>query len=821
MFSITNTVRLPRHFVNEIIKHRLNLSTKVTVDPIEKRLPKIAPSYPPGPQHPSRLPNKIVGLKFSKGCSTATLTEMMKNEKFLRLINELVNRLINNRPHDKYTHSSITKKTHLGIATFATLASYSLLEKARAEASPPPLPIDPVAALMQSDEWMTEEELDCKFGTAFQNLDISVIAQACYHLQEAYIKDGNSKAGYYLLWLIKNSADCSFAMPKKEGFKFHTVADTLSQPFRMNHPINYIEILCYQAKGSKKFLYNEIFIIDFDISFVIYQLTHIPISEWPNKAKMISNLINIQRPEYQLYIANALATSTDPATAAIGYHLSALLNPSDFKQAIPHIDALIKMSVTFADHRFLFIRLKDEPIDTSPIKVIAIRELIETLPLEDKLTVATVAAASKDLTTVRIGELLLAALTSLSLKEALPHLDALAEMSLRFEHNPFRINFGCAFVKFYSDQIHENLSSCVKELNFKNSKTVFVFGSVMVGIYDPGTCTKDKPFPPHLLAYDMITEKIIWGIPLTSTPPDDPSLYFKGSSMLFNGSHSILFREEKKTVDYKVNKVGEFLSVSFENEKNVRIINPKTGELEFTFQLPEKAKIDPFHHISQEGFVYQIKSESSGEGRTLTAGTIAAKEWHPLFKITTPLDGKFISLSTHCGFIGTNFTDLALFGPTGEHVIIQNCMSAKAFGNKLYTIERDCEQKDYCLLAIRTLKIEGGVVSDAEKKIIIYNKKAFVAGICETGEVILISGSDSPIFVDLNSKKVTYSEQKLSAYSTYAIDTQSGEFWGWGRELGDHIWKITAAGATLMGSMSYHRGINFLYAKEGKLYFNT
>jgi hypothetical protein len=266
--------------------------------------------------------------------------------------------------------------------------------------------------------------------------------------------------------------------------------------------------------------------------------------------------------------------------------------------------------------------------------------------------------------------------------------------------------------------------------------------------------------------------------------------------------------------------MGQHLSLQFVGEKNMRFIDPETGEFNFTLELPEASK-DAYDrlHISSEGFAYQMVHK--GRERILIGGKVVDQQWNSSFESNTPT-GFFRPFSTHCGFQDDFPEKLILFGPTGDQMVIQNCMAAIAQNDKLYAIEKHPDQEEKCLLTIRTLKIDDEVVSDVEKSISLNVRKASFGSICQNGQLVLFSGAfsdSSPIFVDLNGQEVMYSQHKSPSYAKHVINTDTGELWTWD-ELSKDIWKVSSANITLMGSMESGRGTTLLHVdKADRLYF--
>lgn len=585
--------------------------------------------------------------------------------------------------------------------------------------------------IMLDGNWISEKELEQKFGEPFKRLQTREIVEVCSDFKQAYVKNGDNKSGYYLLWLIKQATGCNYKIPEKEDFNHMTVAKVLNQFFAesgslINAP-NFIEILHYRVSRINKPLYQEFldsksYLIF--LNFAVGQLQSISMDKWPSKADIII-------------------------------------------------------------------------------------DLLETVTVESKLAIAKALASSKDHITSEVGKHLLAALIARSFRETIPHFNSLVELLPNFNHTNAEIIFGHPFIEFCHDRSFNQKnpdSEFKRELHFNGMRKVFIQDSLMIGVY------KASRMLPYLLAYDMNTEKLVWGIPLTPISLEDLSLNKNATSMAFGKSRN-------ESIEYTLKKVGENLCLQFIGEKKVYFIDSKTGEFNFTLELPEVFKdTHDSLHISPKGFAYQILNQD----QILIGGEIVDKKWKTSF-IYKNVSGELCPFSTHYGFQQDFEDKLVLFGPTGDQVTIQNCITAKAQDDKLYLIEKDPIHKDKCLLTIRTLKINKEVVSNIEKSISLNVKDAYFGELCQNGQLVLFSddfSNISTIFVDLNSQKVIYSQHKFpSSYGEHFINTESGEIWTWD-EFSKKIWKVSSENITLMGSMACSRGTTLLHAdKLDRLYF--
>jgi len=572
--------------------------------------------------------------------------------------------------------------------------------------------------MMLEGHWMSESELDERFKDLFQCLPVREIAEACSTLKRTYLRGKDNKAGYYLLWLIKQATGAVYEIPEPGSFNHATVANVLSEFFAgsrsLRNTANFIEILHVRDCRLDNFLYQDFLDQKFlFLRFMIEQLVDMPMDTWPSKAGIIIDLLETVESESKLRIAKALSLSQDSTTSGVGNHVLAALQASSLREAVPHLHAL---------------------------------------------------------------------------KKLLPGLND-SHVHLIFDHPS---------VAFCRDRsMYPQDPEFVRRLNFNATKEVFVHGSLMMGVYyTQSTICRSKGILPHLLAYDMYTEQIVWGLPLTPLSLDNPP--------------------KMRSTDYSLKRVGEWISLQSKEEKQLRLIRPETGEVDDTLELPE---VDTYTcvHINPEGFAYQLVHK--GGNRVLVGGMIRDKQWDISFKANSP-NGFFCSFSTHCGFALEDYRWI-LFGPQGDQITLENCMTAQAHGDKIYTVEKDPVNANKCLLNIRSLKLNHDVVSDVENSIPLNARNVSFGKICHNGQIVLFSDT-SPLFVDLQTQEVTYSAYKLPCalkYPMHIVNPDSGELWVVNAISGE-IWKVSSSNMTLMGSMQIGRGTTLVHVDTSdRLYF--
>jgi len=328
----------------------------------------------------------------------------------------------------------------------------------------------------------------------------------------------------------------------------------------------------------------------------------------------------------------------------------------------------------------------------------------------------------------------------------------------------------------------------------------------MIGIYRCAIRYDEKPAQQHLLAYDIRTEKMRWGIPLL---------------------------EGKRPY---IDLVGESLFIRYNGTKDVHIVDADTGTITSTLELP-----------------YAITDESSGDvhfGRSSISPPLTffcyllvtgyqtgdffcgevsdgKPRWMPPSK---PPCGEFRPLGTYCAFQDDFERAFIICSPKDGQTTLTNCVAAMAYQDTLYTIEKQSVTDTHCYLMARTLDAESkNFVSPFHKSIRLNVPEASFAKQCQHNEkpqVIILfaeAGSHScPIFVNMNSENVIYSSHAVQCYGTYVIGTM-GDLWTWDA-IHKTIWRILHTDRNVvmpMGTLTSGRGTLFLHADDdiGRVYF--
>ena len=435
---------------------------------------------------------------------------------------------------------------------------------------------------------------------------------------------------------------------------------------------------------------------------------------------------------------------------------------------------------------FTISQLQEISEDYWSEKRAVIVDLIKISTMEKIHTIAKTLNSSTESEINKIGHSLLKALLSSSFNSAIPHFNALIELLPNLNFKNIETIFCTPFKKFkYSKQDQSNTFNLIK-LKFSDTERVFFHGNLMIGVCENKRAFCEE-FPPHLLAYDINTEKMVWGIPLNTL--------------------------KSKSNNFKLNQVDDTIILQFEKDNKVFFIQSDMGEVISTMTTPlfHNERYDALHITPNSLFGYQMVSNESQ--RILVGGKIINSNWIPSFEVKTPT-GFFIPLSTHVGFhhhyIGPqgNFErTLTIFGPSGDKITIKDCLSVENTfsGNKLYLIEKNPHEKNSYFLTVRTMTDDENVVSQVEK-CITFNTNASgtpsLEKLCDNGEWILFNGYSSersPIFININTEEVVYSPHKIGFGET-VVNTASGEIWSWDPDSKE-IWKTSSKESILMGSL--------------------
>lgn len=365
---------------------------------------------------------------------------------------------------------------------------------------------------------------------------------------------------------------------------------------------------------------------------------------------------------------------------------------------------------------------------------------------------------------------------------------------------------------FRYDRVKHSDPIFTKRLKFNGMSDIFIHNSLLIGVYDMKKDDKKGIF--RLIAYNKITEDLVWQIPLTSSLLEENTDRTTKETADTSPKKTVNPTLET-TLRCRLTQIGPSLSLQVVGEKYLFLINPETGAIK-TLILPEVSNdIEDRLHIGPNEFAYCIVKK--GRNKFLFGGKIINSEFEAIFKYQPP-QGTFIACGTHCGFHDESTYTFVLVGTRGEQISIENCLAVQVYGNQLYTIEKDSINKDKCLLCIRTLKSNKEVVTSIETTIALNVKKATFGQFCQNGQLVLLLGdrfANSAIFINLQNQTAIYSQH---SFSEYIINSRNGEIWTWDH-MTSGLWKISDSKETSMGQLNGGLGTKFLHLDEQDLLY--
>ena len=444
---------------------------------------------------------------------------------------------------------------------------------------------------------------------------------------------------------------------------------------------------------------------------------------------------------------------------------------------------------------FTFNQFQSIPMTAWPQKTSLIHGFLKALDVNSKTVLAQVLESSPDPETAKIGHHILHALKSETLKAALPHFYALIELFPSLNHKDIETIFDRPFEPLRHNSKKD--PDFTRRVKFTHENDVVVCGDLMIGVRER------NGMPPFLLAYNMQTEKMQWGLTVAPRPSED---------LRFDSTSSDI--PQMRRTDYRLYRVGDNIVLQFKGDQNAPIIDSGSGEVKDTIALPYEIQNEQDRlHFTPSGFGYQFL-RTPGKFK-LIGGKISESSLNPVFEIHAP-NGFFTPLSTHVGFLNyVRERKLYLFSPTGQSVTFV-CAYAYASGEKLYCIEPNPSDKSTCLLTVRTMTVDDHVVSAPEKSLLIKGRRtAFIEGLCDNGQLIL--NTSEPIFVDIDRETVVYTKRRHPfSISMEVINTVTGEVWSC-EHTSRKVWKISSEKTELM---EFSMGGSLLHVdREDHLYF--
>jgi hypothetical protein len=319
-------------------------------------------------------------------------------------------------------------------------------------------------------------------------------------------------------------------------------------------------------------------------------------------------------------------------------------------------------------------------------------------------------------------------------------------------------------------------------LNF-DTKSVFVVDNLTIRETPK---SRTKRILPHLLAFDIETQRMVWGIKL-----EKPIAHY-----------------------YNPQKYGEHMTLQFEDSNEVSFIHAITGEITATVSLPYKVEDGRDFHLSPEGFCYQLVGLH--DNRRIVSGRIVNWTWQPTFESAIE-SGALTVLSTHAAIYDKYIKkQLILFGPTGASVVFERCLSFHGKGDKLYVVQRGPEKE--CILSVITLINDGGVISEEVKTVHFVSSRPSFLGVSENGICILLERNGNPIFVNPLTSQVVKSVHQIVSYAQYIVNGETGDLWSWDT-LSSELYKINGDQIIPMGKIKAGESTRFIHiTSNGRLF---
>lgn len=435
--------------------------------------------------------------------------------------------------------------------------------------------------------------------------------------------------------------------------------------------------------------------------------------------------------------------------------------------------------------KYTVMNLQKIPMSSWPKKKALIFNVVETLDTNGKWYLSERLNMSKDEETARLGSHFLKILKAANYNDALPILKKLLKdtsLPIQSAEFAFRLPF-CEMC--CSKQVYSNDPHFTKRLSFKNSEGFFKCGQLIVGVYK----SKISIIPPYLFAFDTKSEHLIWGAKL---PLDSPTL----------------------------NRFEDAITLDCLGQSTLSIIDSQSGNIQFSLEFPYKKALqkDQFYLASKD-FAYQLVHQNGVP--LLVGGKVSDHKLVQSFETTAP-DGECLRLGTHIGFHNKGTNKITVYSPSGHSTLFDG-ISAKAYENILYMIEPSSHCENSCMLTLRNLPIDGKLaVSEPLLTIQLKVKSASIECVSENHLLVLV-GQHKPvekaIFVNLDSKEVVYSNDRLSPKEQRVVNTTNGDIWTWDKGS-KMIQKINAEESKMKGKLEDASCAHLLYCDgDERLYF--
>ncbi len=660
--------------------------------------------------------------------------------------------------------------------------------------------------LLEDDAWLSEEELTVRENLA--RYDSELISRTCVKLMTRYLQ-GNLKAGYYLLWMIKNDTGADYQIPESQSFKFGDVEWVLSRFIEnkgtVESPHRLFEI-CFARgswgpKSTQKFLFNRLFRQSYHTDFLRYGLMQL--AKLPKDYKLPTEvleffLINLNLfqsdflTEEKLKVLGQMLVKEECLTAKeffveqhfqtyanANYHFLSLLKHyigANFEVPAPEhctsdvVKRVIAQAVeegpsprlmdllltSFSDAGlgeeetlFYTLFLDKEQQKTFPAKVLQQLKEVPFKQWSTKFsTLFSVFQLLGDNATRKQEANALAMSADEDTATVCRHIAGIYNAKTPAESTDCLHRLSSIFWGVTHEALEEIFGKRIEQVIFYNVHELLKGTSGEICAHEGCVFVMvQKNGSSHLIASDLNTKKMIWGHPLTH-PVDE----------------------------YQI--VGDGIALVSKQTDRVELLDRKTGELKNTYVKRPGCDI----RVASEEVVYQYNHEKLFIGDEEIA-------------LQTPFNVK--KFSTH--FIASHEKGLDLISPSGFRKTIPSCVDAASWGDKVILVEKDPSQEENFLITIRSLSDDAQVVSDPEKVISI-GAENLVAGEVSDNDILVVFSKNSlqsphaePIFIDLKTNSVTRAIWNINT-EKYFIDKSSGNIWSYAHSSGgDEYGEVTSA----------------------------
>lgn len=214
-----------------------------------------------------------------------------------------------------------------------------------------------VLMLEEHKDFMNENKLDSTFGGVFDAASIGAKMSIVNSLKFMYESEAeadkkyHTKAGMYLLWIIKRVGRCSYEIPpiKEENDEFNVslfLSRTLeSGTCRVGNPKEFLGVMSFRNGRLDTPVYMRFLSTEARnafLGFMASNLKNIPLEEWKRKPKIITDLLEMSFIN-NTALAKVLSESTDEWTSKIGNCIHSISTARCMTDAITFIYELKRL----------------------------------------------------------------------------------------------------------------------------------------------------------------------------------------------------------------------------------------------------------------------------------------------------------------------------------------------------------------------------------------------------------------------------------------------------------------------------------------------